>query len=171
MNTNQKLNQTILDNLKSGSPAKISSAIEEIKNIAGTKYLPFIIETLSNYDDDSIHKTISEFLFNLKEESAVTYIIDGIKNNQNKDILPILVSSCWQCGLSYKEYFVLFTEIFIESELVVAIESFSVIETVLDELNSKERQLIIDKVESSSNKMDSTKQSFATSLIDMIKGN
>ena len=169
MEANKKIDLDIVNKLSSNNPDNVSSSLEIIKKKKEVDYFIAVINALSNASDKLIRNLLSNYIFNLKDESVKAIVISLIKDEKNKNILTELVSSCWQSGMNYSDHFVIFTDILIKEDFITAIEAYSVIESMLDDLNKDEKELIANKLINSLSLMDATKKSFVTGLIEDLQ--
>lgn len=121
-------NKEIIKNLRS---EKISIILDTLKYISenGNKDIIIeVIELLRTTSDTIIRDKIIAILDNLREQYCVPPIIKAIENPDYKDILSILVSSCWKNSLDFDKYIEVFTDIFIQSDFQLAFDAFTVID-------------------------------------------
>lgn len=168
MENKLKTDKKLLSGLNSQNVDVVKDAIKEIKTSTNSEYLPFVINSLLEAKSESIRELLAEYIYDLKLESVKDHLITAINDPNNKSILSILVSSCWQNGISFKNHFELFTYLYINEDLIVAIEAYSVIENLLEDITLNEKDIIIKKLQKSIPEMDETKKSFTISLVDVI---
>ena len=116
---------------------QILSKLKIIKDKGNIKDLDFLFECLSNKNSD-IAKESFNILVNIKVKAANKIIIEKIKLEKNKEILNQIISICWQSGLDFSDYLLLFFNIVINEDLPIAIEAMSVIENILSNYNYNE---------------------------------
>jgi hypothetical protein len=97
----------------------------------------------NNNDDNSIRKTIGEFMNDLKDQAITAEIINEIRKKWNPSTISMLISSCWQSGLDYSEYCTDLANVFIEGDYVTALECLTVIEESAQGLTRKKKDAII----------------------------
>jgi hypothetical protein len=90
-------------------------------------------------DDNSIRKTISAFMNDLKDQAACSEVIEEIRKEWKADTISMLVSSCWQSGLDYAEYSTDLANVFLKGDYVTAIECLTVIEENVEELSTEKK--------------------------------
>jgi hypothetical protein len=127
------------------SPSEVMKAIRDLRSDQ-----PFdgaIALLISYYDkskNTSIRKLISEFMNDIKEQSASREIVEEIKKDILTDTKRMLISSCWQSGLDYSAFTDVFAGIFISTEdYMTALECFSVIEQSVSRMAKKDKQDIL----------------------------
>jgi len=99
-------------------------------------------------DDNSIRKTISGFMNDLKDQAACREVIEEIRKEWKPDTISMLVSSCWQSGLDFSGYSRDLANVFLKGDYVTAIECLTVIEENVEELSVEKKaelkNLILD---------------------------
>ncbi len=165
-----KPDKEIVALLTSGRSANISSAIKRLRIEGNTSYLPTIFKALKdNYEIQETRDTITGFLIDLKQQEVVQQFVDVIRDANYKTILPVLISACWQNGLDYSQYVKDFVDVFIDSDLLLAIESFTVIENMIFNLSESDINESIRKLKDAIPAMDNEKKKLAIELIHLFE--
>ena len=144
---NKKENRLTLQiqSLRSGNRSAILTTLKELRSDGDISILPDLFDLLLDQEDEQITGEISSMLNDLKDKEAVPILSEAIGNPDYSEILTILVSACWQNGLSYGKYINTFTEVVISGEYDAAIEAFTVIEEAVGDLEQEEKnQLVIN---------------------------
>ncbi len=118
----------IIKNLRSEKTSIILDTLKYISEVGNKDIIIEVIELLQATSDTIIRDKIIEILENLREQDCVPPIIKAIENPDYKDILSILVSSCWKNSLDFKEYIEVFTDVFIQFDFQLAFDAFTVID-------------------------------------------
>ncbi|MCD4833931.1 MAG: hypothetical protein K8R31_09065 [Bacteroidales bacterium] len=121
-------NKEIIKNLRSEKTSIILDTLKYISENGNKDIIIEVIELLRTTSDTIIRDKIIEILDNLREQYCVPPIIKAIENPDYKDILSILVSSCWKNSLDFDKYIEVFTDIFIQSDFQLAFDAFTVID-------------------------------------------
>ena len=121
-------NKEIIKNLRSEKTSIILDTLKSISENGNKDIIVEVIELLHVTSDTIIRDKIIETLENLREQNCVPPIIKAIENPDYKDILSILVSSCWKNSLDFNKYIEVFTDIFIRSDFQLAFDAFTVID-------------------------------------------
>ncbi|MEN8228761.1 MAG: hypothetical protein ABFS38_11465, partial [Bacteroidota bacterium] len=140
-NKNRLKNQ--IQALRSGNRSAILTTLKELRRDGNVSVLPDLFDLLLDQEDEQIINEISSLLSDLKEKDAAAALVEAIGNPDNAKILTILVSACWQNGLSYGKYIHTFVEVLIRGEYETAIEAFTVIEEAVGDLEQDERDQLI----------------------------
>jgi hypothetical protein len=123
-------NKEIIKNLKSGNIVLQIETLQYITKEGNKDILPEVFSLLNNTDETEIRDEIIKILEHLKEQKCVLDIVKAIGNQDYKEILPILVSSCWKNGLDYSDHLEIFTEVFIQADFQLAFDAFTVIDMI-----------------------------------------
>jgi hypothetical protein len=118
--------------------------------------------------DYSIRKTISDFMNDLKDQTACDEVIIEIRKDWNPDTISMLVSSCWQSGLNYAGYSADLAKVFLNGDYVTAVECLTVIEESVHELTRSEKNELI-KILTEGPATPDEKKVLAFELISILK--
>ncbi len=166
-NTSNKLKNQI-QSLRSGNRSAILSTLKELRSGGNVSILPDLFELLLDQEDEQIISSISSLLSDLKDKDAVPALAKAIDNPENSKILTILVSACWQNGLSYGKQIDTFVKVVITGEYEAAIEAFTVIEEAVGDLEQVERDQIITNLKSRIKEVDEQKKLLLSELIKVV---
>lgn len=134
--------------LNGNNPLRITEAIESLRNSQPFEgAIGLLISFFERSDNSSIRRLITNFMNDLKDQSACSEVMEEIKKETLPDTHRMLISSCWQSGLDYTDYLSDFADIFLLTEdYLTAIECFSVIESWAQNLTRKEKDEIIKMI-------------------------
>ncbi|MBN2683381.1 MAG: hypothetical protein JXR58_12800 [Bacteroidales bacterium] len=127
----KKLEESIIKQLNSDDFGDIMEGIKEIREKGNYLYIKELTKVLRTNTTIEVQREISELLNDIHNNEAVPAIMNEIKLDLNKEILHILVSSCWQSPLDYSNYFSDFVDLALEGDYLCTIEAISVIENIL----------------------------------------
>jgi hypothetical protein len=119
-------------------------------------------------DDFSIRKTIEGFMNDLKDQSVCVEVINEIRKKWKSDTISMLVSSCWQSGLSYSEFTSDLADVFLTGDYVTAIECLTVIEESVPDLTRETKDAIIKAIEETPPSSIPEKRSLTLELISIL---
>jgi hypothetical protein len=161
-------NKEIIKNLRSEKTSLILDTLKYIINKGNKVILSEVIDLLYRTKDTIVRNETLKILENLKDQESAPVIMSSIENPDYKDILVILLASCWKNGLNFSNYITNFVEIFIQSDFLLAFEIFTVIDTFefIDPLLAKTCLL---RLESSIEDITEDKDALYYELIDIIK--
>ena len=128
-------NKNYTKDLQSLDPKKVIAGIEKMRKTGSPKLLKEILSLLSRTKNKDMKRSILNLLDDLKDESAMSIIIDSINNKNFLGVKSELVSACWKSGLKFTDHLETFTSILVNDELPIAIEAYSVLENNIPELN------------------------------------
>lgn len=128
-----------------------------------------LVSYYSRSSNESIKKLISNFMNDLKYQSASAEIMKEIRRETLPETLRMLVSSCWQSGLDYSQYSVEFANIFLRTEdYMTAVECFSVLESSTHKMSRKKKDEIIKMVRDDNSVKSDSRYALSTELIAVL---
>jgi hypothetical protein len=161
-------NKEIIKKLRSENSSIIIDTLKYIIKEGNKDILKEVIDLLNKTDETVIRNEAINIIENLKDQDSVPIIIDAIENSDYKNIIVILVASCWKNGLNFNQYITSFTEIFIQSEFLLAFEAFTVIDN-FDYIDPQLASTCILRLESCIEDITEDKKALYYELIDIIK--
>lgn len=167
--TEKKLNElrTVLSNNNS---LKISNAIKLLRE---EPPFPGAIGLLVSYYDgasgESSRLIIKQFMNDLKYMSLRSEVMAEIRKVYSPDTIEMLVSSCWQSGLDYSEFWSDFAGLFLEANYMTALECFTVIESSMPNLTPESRDSIIKMITDNSSVIAEEKKMLARELVALMR--
>lgn len=161
-------NKEIIKKLKSEESAIILDTLKYIVKEGNKDILDEVINLIYKTKDPIVSDEVLKIIENLKDQKSVPIIMNAIENPKYKEILIVLIASCWKNGLNFNEYIVSFIEIFIQSEFILAFEVFTVIDN-FDYIDTKLASTCLLRLESSVEKITKDKEALYYELIDIIK--
>ncbi|MBN1990197.1 MAG: hypothetical protein JW783_12425 [Bacteroidales bacterium] len=138
METNaEKLNRQviIIQGIRNSSDESLILMLEEFRESGESFIVPAIIEQLFTDRTEKFTLEAVAFLADLKEQSCVPMLADGIRAYQNNKDISNLVSVCWQCRLNFIDELPLFFDLVINADYQTAFEAFTVIENAAEALS------------------------------------
>jgi len=142
---------------------QVLSKLKLIGDRGNIKDVDFLFNCLQS-ENAIIVKASFDILVNIKVKSANKIIVEKIKLRENKQILNMLVSICWQSGLDFTDDLLLFFNIVVNEELSVAIEAMSVIENILAN-NTIDEKVILKGLGIFNNYIDISENNVKTLMI------
>jgi hypothetical protein len=120
-------------------------------------------------DDTSVKKSISSLMNDLKDPSVRTEVVTEIRKKFKSSTTTMLVSSCWQSGLDYSEYFTDFIKTFLSGDYSTAIECITVIEESAMNLTRARKDEEIKYIQKSPADADKDKKSLREELLLILE--
>ena len=157
-----------IQSLRSGNRSAIFTTLKELRSEGDVSILPDLFDLLLDQEDEQIVGEVSSMLNDIKDKEAAPILSEAIKNPDYSKILGILVSACWQNGLSYTKYINTFVEVVISGEYDAAIEAFTVIEEAVGDLEQDERNQLVLYLKSRTNEVDEQKKPLLSELVKVI---
>lgn len=147
----------------------ISSAIISLRNENPFKgAIVLLAELFDRTNDAYIKELIRNFLNDMKENAARTEIIAELVKKYKPDTLSMIASSCWQSGLDYSEYSMDISRVFIESEYLVALECFTVLEESVSGIKPDLKKQIIEYLDKYRGKSTHEKNKLIEALVSIL---
>ncbi len=128
----------IIRDLWSDNDGTVLKAIQNLRTGGNIQYIPELIRLLSQTTAETVEKELVRFLADVKDTAAVPLILAGLKNPDLEAAKANIVSACWQSGMDYSRELDLFIRIFLEGDYQIALESFTVIEESVINLDPDE---------------------------------
>ena len=156
--------------IKSEDVNTVLNTVKQIRKKGSTIIIPELISLLHTTSNNEIKKSITNLLDDLKDKKATAYIIEAINKKEYANIAHSLISSCWQSGLDYSNYLNIFVDLTIVSEYLIALEAFTVIENIQENINEEKITLAINKLkENITIEKNQEKQILLNELIKVIQ--
>ncbi len=162
------MNKAIQKLLSSNKIEDISNGLNKFETKGSIKELTLVLEILNSENTDTFENQIIEIISNIKDKEAATIIIDAILNIKSPSVkLYSYMQICWQSALDFSQYLDLFLKIFLENDYRTSLESFTVIENILEEYSysDEHRKALLDTLNNKIKKMDDDKLILAKELI------
>jgi hypothetical protein len=164
----KKLNPRTIQILRSGNPAVIISAVEELREDGNSAYLPVLLELLHSTSEEDVKKSITGLLAELKHREVIPVLIDAIRNKQYASELQSIVSACWENGLDYSEYLSVFVDLVIEKEFLVAFEAYTVITNMTGKISNAIQEAESRKIKEALRNPGNNKNDLLQDLLDFL---
>lgn len=91
-----------------------------------------------------------EALSKLKENKAQSFMMQAISRIKNPEHKASTIAACWETGLDFSEYLPQFIELINDTNYIVSLEAFTVIEEMTPNLNQEKVMQSIYQLENSS---------------------
>jgi hypothetical protein len=160
--------EEILSKLKSGRDDTIVETINFLRDKGNLEILPELFNMLGSEPSEILEIQISSFLNDLKTKNATKIIVQCIQENRKGSHLDKMISSCWQNGLDFSKHLKFFIDIAIEEDYMTSIESFSVIEENVNNLELTEREELSSYLKSKMKIKDEAKLKLLTEMEKLI---
>lgn len=156
--------------LNKDNKSAIAGAIETLRQEIPFQGAIGLLTALYNRtDDNEIKKTISDFMNDLKDQTASEEVISEIRKEWKSDTISMLVLSCWQSGLNYSEYSLDLAKVFLKGDYITAIECLTVIEETVEDLSKEKRAEVIKLIEDNPIPRVNEKSTLVLELISILE--
>jgi hypothetical protein len=164
----QKDHDNILKGLKSADAQKVIETIEELRVLGKTSDIPVLFELLHSSQNPEIKSKITALFANLKDNDAISLIIEAIQNQTYAPELKQLVSCCWENGLDYSNYLPLFVDLLINSDFLVAFEAHTVINNMVTTIDQVKIDIEIEKLDQAMHTTSDEKKALMLDVVDFL---
>ncbi len=154
--------------LRSGNKIAILVTLKEIRTEGEASILPELFRLLLNMEDEQILAETGSLLNDLKDQQAASALAEAIADPEYKPIVRILVSACWQNGLSYGKYLDEFVRVAVHEDYATAVEAFTVIEGAIGEVEAEQRKRSVETIQAHLPVSDDRKKQLLRELIRVI---
>ncbi len=166
----KKENEIIKEKLVSPQETDVIEGIREMRSLGNSETLSEVLHLLNNKPSVELTGIIFDLLNDLKMQDSAEILVHYIKNHKNSPYLRELISACWQNGLDYSQQIGLFTELAVKNDILVTIETFSVIQENIDLVNESERYKIASSLEKRLKDIsDQEKQKLLKEILSLIQ--
>ena len=125
---NNRFNNIIKD-LKSNNTEKVLTAIKQLRLHGQKEAIAEILEVFTETTNEDVKKSITNLLFDLKDEKAVLPLLKAINDKKYQTIKPFLISIFWQSSLDASEHLGSLVRIAVKGDYNACLEVLTVIET------------------------------------------
>lgn len=161
--------EAVLKLLQSNNKEHILQGLNEFEANHFTAILPDVIFLYNNCQDAEIKAKIIFLLTNMKQNSAVDILVSSLNEIKDINLYPELIRSCWENGLNFSAHLAFFSEIFIRSSYLVALEAFTVIEENIGKSSKKQIQEILSLLKSNKKNLSNDKMRLYEELISVVE--
>jgi len=161
--------QKFIAALRSGNRVSVVSALKDIRSTGKITILPEVLELLLNQEDEQIYNESVALINDLKNEEAVPYLVDALRDPEFQPARQVLAASCWQSGLNYSKHIRTFIDLAVEDNYATAIEAFTVIEDSIGYLEPAALKKETDYLRKKITTADEEKQLLLRELIRVME--
>jgi hypothetical protein len=165
----RKLDEQLLKKLRSGDEITILKAIHDLRSSGNLDYIPVLFEILNSSGSEAVHREMAVFFADIKDARVIPLYIQGLKDPALEGARAVIASACWQSGMDYSRHLEIFLEIFLESDYLTSLESFSVIEQSLENMTDEEitrgREMLLDGLK----QINEEKKPLARELVNLMQ--
>jgi hypothetical protein len=151
--------------LESLDPDQAIHALYEIRNSGSIKMLPVLFQMIRKETPLIIRTEILNLLGEIKSGDAVPLIAASLENLDFGENLPGFVSACWQSGLDFSNYLLVFAKLFIQSDYLTSLEAFTVLEESIPNATDQARTGCIRYLRQSEKLVSDEKRALYTELM------
>jgi hypothetical protein len=169
MSTDHRSDQNIvLKELSFADPETVLETLDGLRESGKVTDIPVLIELMNRTQNPEIKSKIAGLFGNLKEKEAVPLMIEAIQNPKYTSILKELVSSCWENGLNFSQYFSVFVDLLIGNDLIISFEAYTVIMNNEHRIDPEIIDLQIERLEKTLPTISEQKRPLILDVIDFL---
>lgn len=139
----EKRNKQLVEALFHQDAEKSLEAINQIRDLDDIEFLYPLLQLIKHTKNQKIERKAKAVFFDLKTNTAVPFMVENIKNEQDVSIRQFLVSACWNNGLDYSAHLDLFVDVFVNDVFEISFDAFTVIENMT---GFPEKELIMNQI-------------------------
>jgi hypothetical protein len=156
-------------NLKNKNSATVVETISDLRRQQPfTGVVSLLVDLYNTTHHENVKGTIQSFMNDIKEKDARAEVVNELKKKHKAETLEMIASSCWQSGLDYSGYAVVFAGLFAEGEYQIALECYTVLEESMNRLSRDTRDEVIEIVRDSRNNYSKEKSALMLDLLGML---
>jgi hypothetical protein len=165
---NKKLRQQIAS-LRSSNRSAILETLKELRSEGDVSVLPELFNLMLIQEDEEVLDEITTLLNDLKDKEAAEILAEAIANPEYDKIQTSLVAACWQNGLAYGKHIATFVDVVVSGDYSAAVESFTVIEEAVGDLEQEQRVKLVRSLKSKLQQVEDQKKSLFAELIKAVE--
>ena len=155
-----------LKNINSTTVLNIISDLRRQQPFSGAVSL--LVDLYNTTLCDDIKGSVRRFMNDIKEKDLREEVVIELKKNYKDETLQMIAASCWQSGLDYSGYAVVFAGLFASGEYQIALECFTVLEESMNRLDLDTRKEVIKIVKDSRENYSKEKSALMLDLVGML---
>jgi hypothetical protein len=165
----RRLDNRILMDLWSAEEKTTLKAIRELRSQGSIHYIPELLKLLNMTKSETIEKELVRFLSDVKDTSAIPFILDGLRDRDLAGARGNIVSACWQSGMDFSRDVELFIRLFLEGDYRTALESFTVIEESVIKLSREKLEHALNLILGEMDRVNEEKKPLARELVKLLQ--
>jgi len=143
-------------------------ALADIRENGSLQVLPYVIDLLISSKNEEIRASVIGLLQDIKEQAAVNYLVNAMKDAKYASVLPSLVECCWENGLNYSADLQFFIDIVITGDFKLSFDAFTVIENMDHTYSEETRNKMVIHIKDRLLDVDHERKLLLASLIDIL---
>ena len=120
----------IIKNLSDTNSKTVLTAINQLRKHGKAEAIPHLIDLYKNSNNQEIKEQLTQFFFDLKDQSATQPIIEAIQEEKEFNNKAFLISILWQSGLDPNDHLSFLVGQAIKGDYMVCFEVLTVIESL-----------------------------------------
>lgn len=125
-NINEKLRQA----LNSEDIDVVKDALEKISETGNRFYLPLLFDLLNTMPEHEVEVEIIKLIGSVKNKDSVNTFMRAVEDEKYTPIRKKLIAACWQNGLDFSNFILVFIDFVIHDDWETAFEAFTLIDNL-----------------------------------------
>ena len=162
--------RAIVKDLNASDPKIVLAALKKSRKEGNSVIFKAILDTLKSTDEPTVESEIIAFLFDLKDESSITVLIDALEDDDMQYYWSFLVATFWQAAIDGSGHLDVFVKKAIEGDYMTTLEALTVIEnfdSAFDEQLLQE--MTMDLNMATEEEEDEDKKALLLSLVEVVQ--
>jgi hypothetical protein len=169
MEVNEQRIKELKEKLSKKDTKVLLQTLKEVKTEGNYSLIPYLVSILKDTNKPEVVNRIEDIFNNLNIQASVPYLVESIRETQNRDLLNLLISSCWKNGLDYSDYLDAFVDKFLKHDFDIALEAFTVIENATTNSEIGEYDRMIQVLKDHLSNVDTGKKALMEELIQIFE--
>lgn len=119
--------------------------------------------------DVLVNRAIESFMNDIKDKALRSEVVQELRKHHDQRTVAMIISSCWQSGLDYKDYAFDFARVFMSGDYGTAVECLTVIEESIPSLNDKEKNRITEYIRQKAPEQTGARKALTAELISKLE--
>ena len=169
MKISSQATKKILDYLSSDNSENVLKGIEASRKDGNASTFKAMLDTLKKTDEPDIEAAVIAFLYDLKDEESIPFLIDAIKDPEMEHYQSFLVATFWQSSIDGADYIKDFVDAAIQGDYMTSLEALTVIENFDSSFSSSEiLELETDLYQAIEEEEEENKKALLSSMQEVI---
>jgi HEAT repeat protein len=163
-----RLDPIFIKDLRSGDEKTVLKALMNLRSAGSIHYIPELLALLNTTSSEVVERELVRFIADIRDPSAVPFILAGLRDPSLAGARGNIVSACWQSGHDFSGETGLFVRLFLEGDYPTALESFTVIEESIINLDPEALDRVRGEVLGGLEQLSEEKKPLALELVKLL---
>jgi hypothetical protein len=163
-----RLDPVFIKDLRSGDEKTVLKALMNLRSAGSIYYIPELLALLNTTSSEAVERELVRFISDIRDPAAIPFILEGLKDPGLAGARGNIVSACWQSGHDFSAETGLFVKLFLEGDYRTALESFTVIEELILDLDPEAIEKARAEVLGGLEQLSEEKKPLALELVKLL---